>query len=57
MATVKVQISGNKRTVKVTPEHRGEMIPLANMFRRPPDPGKGTRNPAHWHIKIPKPRP
>ena len=53
MSIFKVQNSGDKHTLKITPE-RGQLIPLVNMFHRLPDPAKGNQNPAHWHIKVKK---
>jgi hypothetical protein len=50
---LKVQISGSKQTIKLTPEP-GQLIPLTQMLHRLPDPPKGTQNPSHWHIKIPQ---
>lgn len=53
--SAQVKQSGNKCTLKVTPE-REQLIPMTNWFKRQPDPAKGSRNPLHWHIKIKLPK-
>jgi len=44
--------SGDKHTLKITPEHIREIPILMRIFKRPPDPERGSRNPVHWHVKI-----
>jgi hypothetical protein len=47
---IKVQNSGTKNTIKVTPSNIGNRL---NNIRPNPSPQKGTQNPPHYHIKNP----
>jgi hypothetical protein len=43
--------SGSKpANIKVTPS-ASTLVPMTQMFQRPPDPPKGAQNPSHWHVK------
>ena len=49
---IEIKKSGDKKTVKVTPERQEEVDRITNILGRPPDLAKGSKNPPHWHIPI-----
>ena len=50
---IEIKRSGDKSTLKITPDTVKEQSALTRLLGKP-DPEKGEKNPQHWHVKLPK---